>query len=361
MTDGCTYFFKAVVILEAAPSPTQPGGNSHVGKIFLALVAVAILSGVLYWNYLESRKVAIYDESGLKDTLVELRIPAGASVGDIASLLAEHGVIKDASLFRQYNASSGYGSRLQAGLYEFNLGMSVAGATAKLVAGDIKRTYYTFSIPEGSNIYQIAAGAERQGFCSQEEFLAAVLASDLRQAPPEVIFPLEGYLYPATYFFDYIPEPEELLATFYQEAIKRHQQLELPPDHPLTLDEVIILASVLEKESQYDEERHRVAGVFMNRLAIDMPLQSCATVNYVLPEFKEVLTWEDTTVVSPYNTYLYPGLPLGPISCPSEMALEAVLHPEETDYYFFVVSSDGTHHFSRTYEEHLAAAAWLGE
>ena len=314
------------------------------------------------WNYYSAqREAAIYDDSFYSEEIVEVQIVAGSSVAEIGALLEASGVISSGDLFRYYNSASGYGSQLQAGRYHFNIGMSIAAVTAKLVDGEVYRETFIFVIPEGSNIYQIAAAAERQGFGSAELFLEAAADSSLRQASDEVIFALEGYLFPATYSFEELPSADELLEIFYDEALRRLDRLEIPEDHPLSLDEIVILASILEKESQYDGERERVAGVFLNRLEIGMPLQSCATVQYLLSEFKEILSYEDTQIESPYNTYIYAGLPPGPISSPGELALEAVLHPEETDYLYFVVGSDGQHIFSHTYEEHLAAAAWLGE
>ncbi|MCL2547768.1 MAG: endolytic transglycosylase MltG [Symbiobacteriaceae bacterium] len=324
----------------------------------LLMLVVFILTGCDISG--SQREQAIYDDSRLSDDIVEVQIEPGMSVNQIGALLVSEGVILDADLFRYYNSKSGLGSSLQAGLYRFNIGMSIAEVTEKMAAGDIYIPSFVFSIPEGSNIRQIARAAERQGFCSEEEFLAAVEHSNLRHTDPGVIFALEGYLFPATYTWSYILSPEELLQAFYQEALDRFGDLDIPVDHPLSFAEIIVLASILEKESQYDNEREIVAGVFLNRLAIGMPLQSCATVNYVLPEFKEILTYEDIAIDSPYNTYVYDGLPIGPISCPGELALQAVLYPAETDYLFFVVGEDGTHIFSHTYEEHEAAAAWLG-
>ena len=306
------------------------------------------------------KEEAFHDESRCSVEIVEVRIEPGMSVPQIGALLVANGVIFDADLFRNYSSKYGFGSQLQAGLYAFNKGMSIASATAKLVDGDVYSPVFLFSIPEGSNIPQIARAAERQGFCSEEEFLTAVEHCTLRPPQEGVLYPLEGYLFPATYTWDHLLTPEELLAAFHAEALNRYEEFEVPEGHPLSFAEIIILASVLEKESQYDDEREVVAGVFLNRLELGMPLQSCATVNYILPEFREILTYEDIATDSPYNTYVYDGLPIGPISCPGELAIRAVLHPAQTDYLYFVVGEDGTHIFSRTYEEHEAAAAWLG-
>ena len=310
----------------------------------------------MYYYY----NISVYQDHIVGDAQVVEIIP-GSTVTDIARVLYQEGIIKDTQFFQVYVSINGLGSQLYAGAYEFYRGQSIASIAHKIANGEILRDRYVFSIPEGSNIPQIAQAAERQGFCSAEAFLAAIEASDFREDRRDegVIYNLEGYLYPATYRFDFKPTPKQLIDEFYSYALLYQSELELPPGFPLNMDEVIILASILEKESQYDGERERVAGVFLNRLAIDMPLQSCATVQYILPEFKDILSEADTLIESPYNTYIYGGLPVGPISNPSLMALEAVLNPEEHDYFFFVAGATGRHIFSRTYEDHLAAIAIL--
>ncbi len=125
----------------------------------------------------------------------------------------------------------------------------------------------------------------------------------------------------------------------------------------LSPEQVVILASIVEKEALLSSELPIVAGVFLNRLDRNMALQSCATVQYLLPEPKAVLSRQDTLIESPYNTYLTNGLPPGPISNPGEAAILAVLNPAEHNYLFFVANGDGSHTFSRTYSEHLRAIA----
>jgi UPF0755 protein len=128
----------------------------------------------------------------------------------------------------------------------------------------------------------------------------------------------------------------------------------VPRPPSLTPIQVVILASIVEREAKVQEEFPRIAGVFMNRLRRHMPLQSCATVEYLLPERKGILTVADTRIESPYNTYLHAGLPPGPICSPGRRALAAALSPERNDYLFFVARGDGTHAFSRTAAEHAA-------
>ena len=123
----------------------------------------------------------------------------------------------------------------------------------------------------------------------------------------------------------------------------------------LSIKDVIILASLVEKEAQLPADRPIIAGVFLNRLKLDMPLQSCATIQYILGYPKAELTVADTERPSPYNTYQHMGLPPGPIANPGIAAINAVLYPEKTDYVYFVADPKGAHHFSKTYDEHLVA------
>ena len=128
----------------------------------------------------------------------------------------------------------------------------------------------------------------------------------------------------------------------------------------LKLRDVVNLAAMVELEAVYPEEQPRIAGVFLKRLAIGMPIQSDTTIQYVLGAQKEIITFDDTKIQSPYNTYQNPGLPPGPIGSPGMSAIKAVLAPEETEYLYFVAEKDGHHRFSKTYNEHLRAIREIG-
>ena len=123
----------------------------------------------------------------------------------------------------------------------------------------------------------------------------------------------------------------------------------------LSIKDVVILASLVEKEAQLPVDRPLIAGVFLNRLKQDMPLQSCATIQYILGYPKAELTVQDTEISSPYNTYQHMGLPPGPIANPGIAAINSVLYSEKTDFLYFVADKEGAHHFSKTYEQHLIA------
>ena len=167
---------------------------------------------------------------------------------------------------------------------------------------------------------------------------------------------MEGYLFPDTYE---VPKKygvekmiKVMLSNFNQIAIE-NKFTDRAEKIGFSLNEIIILASIIEKEAKFNDEKNKVSSVFYNRLKINMKLQSCATIQYILGEPKEGLDENDLKIDSPYNTYLYKGLPPGPICNPGLDSIIAALEPAEEDYLFFVLGDNGRHIFSKTYQEHL--------
>ncbi len=281
-------------------------------------------------------------------------VKPGDSVSVIAVGLKNAGLIRSSTAFSISAHLSGKSNRIIAGSYEIKAAMSVNTILNKMVTGDMILNAYALTIPEGTTIDELAVLVEKTGVVTKTQFLDAIRTYQRTDASPEVIYALEGYLYPETYYLaKYMTATDiiDLLRAQFDKVMQ--EEVVIPTDCTLSRDEIITLASIIEKESQNAEERALVASVFFNRLAIGMPLQSCATVQYILKEHKVILSIADTEIDSPYNTYLYAGLPAGPVANPSLAAIEAVLHPAVSDYYYFVADTDGTHHFSKTYEEHL--------
>ena len=169
-------------------------------------------------------------------------------------------------------------------------------------------------------------------------------------------YPVEGFLFPSTYEIPVGATPREVIQMMADEmnryltpAVKKQIQAQ-----HMSIHDFVTLASIVERESLFDADRPTIAGVFKKRLAHGIPLQSDATISYVLGYAKEDVTIGDTQLQSPYNTYVSKGLPPGPIANPGKKALDAVLHSEDTDYLYFVADKDGHNHFSKTYAEHLA-------
>jgi UPF0755 protein len=251
---------------------------------------------------------------------------------------------------------------LKAGTYRLQFPASQTEIRSALVAG--RQILIRVTIPEGVTLKKIAGSVEEAGICPAESFLAAAADQailDEYRIPGKT---MEGYLYPETYYFPQDFPAKEAVHTMADTFFNRIAEIE-PASAAMTPEElnaIVILASIVERECQVNDEAALMADVFLTRLEIGMALQSNATVEYVITEIQgkphPVRQFNrDTEIDDPYNTYVYFGLPPGPIAAPGKNALDAVFHPAETEYlYFRVIDPDsGRHYFSRTFAEHLKA------
>ncbi|MFP4456251.1 MAG: endolytic transglycosylase MltG [Clostridia bacterium] len=296
-----------------------------------------------------------------EEKTIYIEIPSGYNPRQIANLLKSNDIIDSAFYFRSLLKVSPDSSNLKAGLYEFSSKESTLKIISKLVNGEVA-VYedVRITIPEGRNIEQIGEIFEREGLFSLEEFLEAVNEYHLEYEWVEDIpndrieYKYEGYLFPDTYDFKSIATPEmvidKLAARFNQQVYNLYKESD--NDSDLSFHELVTLASIVEKEAVLTEERPIIASIFFNRLDTSLALQSCATVQYVLEEHKEVLSTKDTQIESPFNTYRYPGLPPGPISSIGQSSFKAVLDPADTNYKYFHAIGGGKHSFSVTFQEH---------
>ena len=289
---------------------------------------------------------------------VEVIIPEGAGSRTVAELLKAAGVIKHPLVFRL--ESKDFDS-YKVGPHIVNTNDSYSVIMDKLSEIVEYEESVKVIIPEGYEIRHIADELEKEGLINREVFMTELNGEfdyPFMQYITREENRLEGYLFPATYTIPVKMTEREIIemmldkfnSVFDESYYARAGQLGMTPD------EVITLASIIEREAQGDSDRGLVSSVFHNRLnSTHMPLlQSCATVQYILKERKDVLLNADTRIDSPYNTYMYEGLPVGPIASPGKSSIDAALYPEESQYYFFVVGKDGTHVFSQTVEEHNA-------
>jgi len=324
---------------------------------FLAVVLVAGIAGFVLW------KLAMADIEGhgrSEGDAVVVEIPKGSSLTSIANRLEKEGVIKSALLFRLY-AKSG-GATFQYGTFTLSRDLSY-DEIIEALSKTVEKEGLKFTIPEGYTFRQIAELLEQKGIVTAEEFTKACNEGDfdfefLKDVPEREIR-LEGYLFPDTYEIFEDESAESIVRRMLANFEKKTQDYKAKAEKVgLTFDEAVTLASAIQTEGKKLSEFPLISSVLHNRLAIGMKLQCDATVQYILPERKEVLTFEDLKIDSPYNTYLYPGLPPGPISNPGLEALMAAVEPAESDYLYYRVDkkkNDGSHVFSRTYEEHKAA------
>lgn len=291
----------------------------------------------------------------------EVTIPKGLGAKGVANTLKKQGIIKNADVFYFYSKLTNKAPKIQAGNYILSSSMTVPEIIDKLSSGRAKMNTVRFTIPEGFELRQIADRLAADGLVDKDKFYAAVQKADFKyefiKALPDRENKLEGYLFPDTYEV-YKNSSEQVILdrmlnrfdkVFTEKYRKRAEELNM------SVDDVVILASIIEREAKLDSERKTISAVFHNRLKKNIRLQSCATVQYLLKEQKEVLTYKDLEVKSPYNTYMYEGLPKGPIASPGAKSIEAALYPEKVDYLYFVANKDGSHVFTKTYKEHLNA------
>jgi UPF0755 protein len=298
---------------------------------------------------------------GKSSEQVIFEVPNGKTFAQIAADLEAKGLILDRWKMRALAKLTGQASRVKRGEYALNKGMTPQGILSILVSG--KSVMYPVTIPEGSNIFDIATILQAKGLYKSDEFLKMVRDKEIAQQLLGIeVSSLEGYLFPETYNVTKFTPMRELLVSMVDNFKKTWASLEAQGSTApvkLARHELVTLASVVEKETGAPEERPIIASVFYNRMKKNMRLQSDPTTLYGLwletGSYKQNITKADLAHPTRYNTYTVARLPFGPISNPGRESLAAVLKPAETDYLYFVSKNEGTHVFTRTYEEHSKA------
>ncbi len=277
----------------------------------------------------------------------------GDTFGRVNQRLSDEGLISNMRVFHRYAQYKGFLTKFRAGSYTIPRGAKMVDVLDTLVFGQPNLTSIT--IPEGKNMYEVARLVGSAGIASEEEFLKAVQHPDIISYLQIQATSLEGYLYPETYKFAPNTPAKDVVKTMVDLFRKKTEAIDW--NHPfLNKHQVVILASMVEKETGAKQERPAIAGVFTNRLKKRMRLESDPTTIYgIWSRYKGNIRKDDLLEMTPYNTYKIPALPAGPISNPSLEAIKAVLNPEANDYIFFVSKNDGTHVFTRTYQEHVEA------
>jgi UPF0755 protein len=291
-------------------------------------------------------------------------VPPGSSFSAVTDSLAAHGVIGNRLWFTMLARARGADRSVRAGAYEFAPRMSAWRVLDILAEG--REASRRFTVPEGLTVLDLAALAwERLGIPGDSVVAAT---RDSAAASQTLGFPVrsfEGFLRPETYSIPLSLSAAELvrlMADGFKADWKPEWTARLDTLH-LTQLQLVTLASIVEGEARADEERETIAGVYHNRLRIGMALQADPTVQYAIAlktgQRKPRLYVKDYQFSSPYNTYLHPGLPPGPVNSPSRRSIEAALYPAKVPYLYFVAGPDGRHVFSRTYDEHRRAIARL--
>lgn len=355
--------------------------NSFLGRIGSYLrstswhLRIAVIAGIIFCGCVLYVMALLGPVSHAPDAEVKrIVIAPGMAARQIAKQLEQEGIIKSGTAFHLLSRYSSASGRMQAGVYDMSPNETPKQLLERLYEGDTVDLAVSVTIPEGYTIKQIAKVLAEREIVSEEEFLEHVKTAPLPYpfletavANREPERRLEGYLFPDTYYFVPGTPAADVVKTM-TNRFKRVVEALVPPEVllggqltdgpvPLDLDQLVILASIVEKEAVVDAERPTIAGVFYNRLKINQRLQSCATVQYVLGVPKPILSTADMAIDSPYNTYVNDGLPIGPVANPGSASIQAVLKPEATPFYYFVAKEDGSgqHVFSKTFAEHEAA------
>lgn len=286
----------------------------------------------------------------------QLEISRGMGIKQISSLLKEHGIIKHPFLFTSWARLTGSGQRVKAGEYSLGASLSPADILAILERG--KTLLHKVTIPEGYSIKQIAGVLAAYRLMDRDEFIAAAHDPELIRQWDIPSDRLEGYLFPDTYHFPKGVSAKGILNTMLTQFERNFpaKWRERATEMGFSLHQIITLASLIEKEVGADAERPVISAVYHNRLKANIRLQCDPTVIYAIPNFDGNLTREHLRYLdSPYNTYLYRGLPPGPIANPGSASIEAALYPDDVNYLYFVSRNDGTHKFSTTLRQHNVA------
>ncbi len=308
------------------------------------LIAFLLLGGTIYY------KINIWKYEGPAQ---EFLIKPGESFARINYHLQEQGLISSAKLFYRYAQLNDLLGKFKSGKYIIEPNSNMIDVANILIYGHSINKLFT--VPEGKNLYEIAEMLASENIVTKKDFIKKAKDANFVKELGLPAATVEGYLFPDSYNFPPNSSAEDIIRIMVKLFKKRTEHLDFQ-NGPLAAHDLIILASIVEKETGAGNERPIIAGVFYNRLKKSMPLQSDPTTIYGIWEiFSGNLSKKDLQQETPYNTYRIKGLPAGPICNPGVKALEAVLKPEQHEYLYFVSQNDGTHVFSKSYDDHQKA------
>lgn len=327
--------------------------------ICLVIVFAALWMCLLFFEFQNTK-----DREGKE---VTIEIEQGERIQEIGQKLKEAGLIKHKLAFYLKIKAMNVAGKLRYGTFTLREGSSLSTIITNLTKGGAQKEGVWFTVPEGFTIEKMAVKLEKEGICKKDDFLQAVEEDYdywfLESVPKEgdFVYRLQGFLFPDTYEIGEDMTAKDIVRTMLDQfgAQYTKEMDQQAKKSGKTTFEIVTEASIIERETEVEEERPVIAGVIENRLKANMPLQMCPTVLYPLTNGLydvTTVTYEDTKLDSPYNTYQNKGLPPGPISCPGLPCLKAALNPESHSYYFYHTNEekkDGSHIFTETYQEHV--------
>lgn len=342
----------------------NPGSFPRQVRMKLLYLLIFVFVGLSLFSYAYVIEGRNDTEESAANRYIVVDIPKGATTRDIAEIIKNKGAIKYPFIYRIVSRIFGHDGHYIEGTHVLEKGMSYRDIAKALCSrAEIERGKMV-TIVEGLTLEQIAEKLEKEKIVNRERFLKVLEETQFNYRFLEGLnkvngrnYKLEGYLFPDTYELNEISD-ENIVAV---KMLDRFDEMFEPGYYEracelgMTTDQVVILASIIEKEAWLQNERAIISSVFHNRIKKGMRLESCATVQYLLGAPKEVLSTQDTKIESPYNTYINYGLPPGPICSPGKASIHAALYPEKTEYLYFFANKDGSHMFSKTYREHINA------
>lgn len=333
-------------------------------KRFLRLFVFILFIGVLIFLSLYNKAIKKPLKSDGKSIMIE--VSQGEGFYDVLNRLDKENKISNKLLIKVKLSIDKRNIKLSEGIYEIETDATLDELITSLESTSENKELIKLTIPEGYSIDEIADAVEKEGFCSKEEFINAIkqyTLPDFIKVNNKKRYNIEGFLYPDTYLIKKGSDANQIikimLSRFEQvlNQVKDETGINIKDEE---IEKVITIASMIEKEARFDVDRPLISSVIYNRLEKDMKLQLDATVLYSLGYHVDVVLNKHLEVDSPYNTYKYKGLPLGPICSPGIKSIKAALIPTKTDYLYYILQKDGTHYFSNNYDDFLKKKNELG-
>lgn len=316
----------------------------------IKLIAIAV-----FFLFLAYIGIQLFVPSNIGSKQIEIEIPEGSTYKQAIYILAKNNLIRDRNLFILFGKITGLDKKIRAGYYVFWGNMSPLQVFKKLKDGKIIENEIT--IVEGDSLLEIGRKLASNKIIPLNDFNALSIDRNFLRSLDIDAPSLEGYLYPQTYKFPKGAKPVAVLKLMvnkmrdeFTDDLRRRAE-----EMGWSENEVLTLASIIEREAKTDEERPLISAVYHNRIKRGMPLQADPTAIYGVKSYRYKITKNDLRKKTAYNTYVIKGLPPGPIASPGIKSIRAALYPADVPYLYFVAKNDGTHYFSKTLSEHIAA------